>query len=173
MLCQKCNKQQAKIHVTKVINDQRIDLHLCEDCAGENIQIGYEHPFTINSFLSSFLDIPSEYQVKGVVSPKKDYKCSSCGLTFEEFKSNGKLGCAQCYNIFSDRLVPILRRIHGNAHHSGKLPQRTGGTIKVKKEIEKLRVQLNKAVKDEEYEKAAEIRDKIRTLEQSMDGIKG
>jgi len=173
MLCQKCNQQSAKIHITKVVNDQRMDLHLCEKCAGENNQIGYDYPFTINNFLSSFLDIPIEYSVKGADLQGQKYQCSSCGLTFDEFKANGKLGCTECYSVFSDKLMPILKRLHGNAYHSGKLPQRTGSAIKVKKEMEKLRTQLNKVIKEEEYEKAAEIRDKIKSLEISMDEDKG
>lgn len=173
MICQNCKKRNAKFHFTKVINDQRIDLHLCEICAQENSQIGHEYPFNINSFLSSLFDIPVSYQVKGVERLNEQLKCNNCGLTFDEFKTNGKLGCAGCYDAFSDKLIPILKRIHGNVYHSGKLPQRTGGTIKVKREIDKLRNQLDKAVKAEEYESAAQIRDKIKALENSIEEVKG
>jgi len=172
MLCQKCNQNLATIYITKVINNQQVVFNLCEKCAGEDTQVGFGYPFTINSFLSSLLDIPIEYSVKGDMLQNGQYQCGNCGLTFDEFKETGKLGCVECYTTFSNKLLPILRRIHGNAHHSGKLPQRTEGTIKVKKEIDKLRVQLNKVIKDEEYEKAAEIRDKIKSLEQNMDEAK-
>ncbi len=173
MICQNCKQRTAKIHLTKVVNDKRIDLHLCEICAKDNSQIGYEYPFNINSFLSGLFDIPVSYQVRGEAEEKTLFKCNSCGLTFEEFKKNGKLGCVECYNAFSDKLLPILKRIHGNVYHSGKLPQRIGGAIKVRREIDKLRAQLNKAVKEEEYEVAAQIRDKIKGLENSIEEVKG
>lgn len=170
MICENCNKRTAKIHVTNVINGQRTDMHLCEMCAKENSQSDYGYPFGINSFLSSLLDIPIGYTVKGTKDNTDKYKCSNCGLTFEEFKSTGKLGCNECYTVFNDKLIPILKRIHGGIHHSGKLPQRIGGSIKVKREVERLKIQLDKAIKDEEFEKAAELRDKIRQYEKSMEG---
>lgn len=166
MLCQNCNKRPANIHLTKVVNDERVDLHLCEKCAQESAKIEFDYLFTFNNFLAGLLDLPSGYSVKNTQVNKKDsYKCENCGMSFDEFKRTGKFGCAQCYNVFNDSLEPILKRLHGNVHHSGKLPQRIGGAIKVKKEIERLRTQLESAIKDEEYEKAAQIRDKVRELE--------
>lgn len=166
MLCQNCNKRVAKIHFTKVVNDERIDTHLCEMCAQENMEFGYDNPFSINNFLMGLLDIPMGYSINGSKIDHHDiYKCNECGLAFEEFKHNGRLGCVQCYNTFKDNLVPIMKRLHGSIHHSGKLPQRVGGVLKVKREIEKLKKQLTKAIKEEEFEKAAQLRDKIRELE--------
>lgn len=166
MLCQNCNKRPANIHLTKVVNDERVDLHLCEVCAQESAQIEFEYPFTLNNFLAGLLDLPSGYSIKNAqLNQKVSPKCEKCGMTFDEFKRTGKFGCTDCYGAFSDNLDPILKRLHGNIHHGGKLPQRVGGAIKVKKEIERLRIQLERAIKDEEYEKAAQMRDKIRELE--------
>jgi len=91
--------------------------------------------------------------------------CPKCGMSFEEFQSSGKLGCANCYELFQNRLDPLLKRLHGSTRHHGKVP----GTIEKERnksmEIERLREQLDEAIKNEEYEKAAQIRDEIRLLE--------
>lgn len=166
MLCQNCNRGSANIHLTKVVNDERVDLHLCERCAQENAQIQFDYPFTLNNFLAGLLDLPPEYALKNTqVNQKSLYKCENCGMSFDEFKRTGKFGCADCYSVFSENLEPILKRLHGNIYHSGKLPQRMGGAIKIKKEIEGLRILLERAIKDEEYEKAAQLRDEIRKFE--------
>lgn len=164
MLCQSCSKRPAKIHLTKIINDEKKEIHLCEVCAQENTQIGYDYPFTLNNFLSSLFDIGFPLK-DSQIGQLGIYKCRGCGLTFEEFKKSGKFGCADCYSAFNDKLLPILKRLHGNVHHSGKLPQRVGGALKIKKEVERLKSQLNKAIKEEQYEKAAQLRDRIKELE--------
>lgn len=171
MLCQNCKQKPAQVHFTKVVNDEKMEIHLCEECAREHTPAGFDNPFSINNFFAGLLDIPVGYSIKGTqIKQKAEYKCSACGLSFEEFKHSGKLGCAQCYTVFSDNITPILKRIHGNVYNSGKVPKRNGVTIKLKKEIELLREQLNTAVKQEEYEKAAQLRDKIKELEKSNSG---
>jgi len=91
--------------------------------------------------------------------------CEKCGMSYEEFQKVGKLGCDNCYNIYGERLKPILKRLHGDVIHKGKVPVKASKSIRVSKEIEKLKEELNMAVRNEEYEKAAEIRDKIKALE--------
>ncbi|MFA5881294.1 MAG: UvrB/UvrC motif-containing protein, partial [Eubacteriales bacterium] len=78
------------------------------------------------------------------------------------------LGCPTCYDVFENKLDPVLRRIHGNPRHTGKIPKRTGGTIELRREIEELKRELQAAITSEEYEKAAEVRDKIRGLENKL-----
>ena len=88
-------------------------------------------------------------------------------MSYDEFKKVGKLGCENCYQVYGDKLMPILRRLHGNVQYNGKLPKKIYETVKVSKEIDILKAELENAIKSEEYEKAAEIRDKIRALENS------
>lgn len=99
----------------------------------------------------------------------KPVSCEHCGFTDAQFTQVGKLGCPKCYEVFENKLEPVLRRIHGNSGHTGKIPRRTGGTIGLRKKIEDLKRELQSAVTHEEYEKAAEIRDKIRALEKELD----
>lgn len=92
-------------------------------------------------------------------------KCPKCGLSYEGFQEIGKLGCSECYRSFRDKLVPLLRRIHGNTRHGGKIPSKAGEDMARAKELERLKRELEEAVRNEEYERAAEIRDRIKLLE--------
>lgn len=89
-------------------------------------------------------------------------------MSYRDFQQSGKIGCADCYQTFRPQLEPLLRRIHGSSVHRGKIPHRSGGTLELKHEIGLLRQQLQESVAHEEYEKAAEYRDKIRALEKEL-----
>ena len=91
-------------------------------------------------------------------------------MSFEEFKKVGRLGCDNCYVIYSDKLDPLIRRLHGNTKHTGKIPKRISETMKASKQIENLKEQLNRAIQNEEYEKAAELRDEIKKTEVVEEG---
>ena len=99
---------------------------------------------------------------------RKDIVCPNCGMSYRDFQQTGKIGCSVCYATFRRQLEPLLRRIHGSSTHSGKIPHRTGGTLEMKHTIESLRKSLKECVAQEEYEKAAELRDKIRLLEHEL-----
>lgn len=93
-------------------------------------------------------------------------QCSRCGLTMQEFTNTGKLGCDNCYDAFTGYLTSVLTQNHGVGSHCGKIPSRSGGKPAAKRQLEILRIKLKEAVTAEEYEKAAEYRDRIRTMEQ-------
>jgi protein arginine kinase activator len=95
----------------------------------------------------------------------KVVRCDVCGMSFEDFRKTGKLGCGNCYSVFRENLNPILRRIHGSTEHTGKVPGRVSICMKTTNELGKLRAELTAAISSEEYEKAAELRDKIKDLE--------
>jgi protein arginine kinase activator len=86
-------------------------------------------------------------------------------MSYNEFNKTGKIGCSNCYKVYGDKLVPLLRRLHGNIQYNGKIPSRAFGSVKLSREITKLKEQLDAAIKNEEYEKAAVLRDQIRNLE--------
>lgn len=170
MICQICNKRTANVHLTKVINGQKTELHLCEQCAKEKEGLGidktslvFEAPFSFSNILQGLMDFAGKDTLPYSFHERE--KCSGCGLDFEEFRKTGFFGCSRCYETFGNRLGPIIKRIHGNTQHTGKVPKRTGGIIRIKRDIEKLKYELQKAVENEEYEKAAELRDRIRILE--------
>jgi protein arginine kinase activator len=157
MLCDSCGKEPAKIHYKEIKDNQVTEFHLCEKCAGEKgIQVSNKkESLSISNILTGMAEeVGSELN-----------KCESCGLTYEEFRDGGRLGCSQCYEAFKDQLKPLLRRIHGSNVHIGKSPRLSQGIFEKRREIEDLKVELSRSIDSEDFEKAAELRDKIKELE--------
>jgi len=171
MECQECHQNPASLHFTQIINGQKTETHLCEQCAREKGEI-MSGGFSISNLLSGLLNL--EYPLSSTQTNKPfenidAVKCKQCGMTFQQFSKIGRFGCSHCYETFSSKLDPILRRVHsGNTTHEGKIPKRIGGNLHLTKEISELKDQLQKSIQLEEFEKAAELRDKIRTLEQLL-----
>ena len=167
MFCQECQKRPATVHLTRIVNNVKSELHLCSECAQHHqelvLPIDFEPSFSIHKFLAGILDEPS-FHMEPVASPK----CPNCGLSLSQFGEIGRFGCSRCYQTFGEGLEPLLRRVQGTTQHTGKVPKRAGGKLGVKREIEKLKVRLRQAVREEAYEKAAELRDKIRSMEQQI-----
>ena len=166
MLCESCNKKPATVHMTKIINDKKTEIHLCDQCAKQNENINYDTSFTINNFLTGLLDSMQDSPIK--VDYIKTTKCDKCGMTYGKFKQLGRLGCSQCYSAFDEKLLPLIKRVQGNETHTGKLPKRAGGSIRLRKEIKNYKNQLDEAIRKEEFEKAVILRDKIRELENNL-----
>jgi len=170
MLCQECGKRTATLHFTKIINGDKTEFHFCEACArekGEGIP-GTANGFSIHSLLSGLLDFdPVPANSFGGVKPQA-LRCDNCGLTYTQFSKMGRFGCSHCYAKFGNKLDPILKRVHGNTVHVGKVPKRSGGQIQLKREIEQLRHELHELIAREEFENAAQIRDRIRELERDI-----
>jgi protein arginine kinase activator len=164
MLCQNCQQRTANVYFTKVVNNNKIELYLCENCARESSQFNFGMPLNINNFFGGLMGVDGSSQYMNPIAPQKII-CTKCEMSYEEFQKTGKLGCDNCYEIYSERLSPLLRRLHGSIKHTGKVPSKISKTMKASKEIEKLKELLNRAIQDEEYEKAAEIRDKIKSVE--------
>jgi len=174
MICQECNQRPAALHFTKIINGEKTEVHLCEKCAqekGEMFILNGESGFAFNNLLAGLLNIDPSFQ-KPSQSPfqqEKIVQCPQCSITFQQFLKVGRFGCAHCYETFKDQLVPVLRRLHsGNWTHNGKIPKRIGGSIHLRKRMEELKGELKLAISQEEFEKAAQIRDEIRTLEKQL-----
>lgn len=168
MLCQICKKKEATITITKVVGEQKTEFHLCKDCAAvfsDKISIFPLPQFNINDLLAGLLKAIDLYNKEEGIVPAKEIKCKNCGLTYEEFKQSGKLGCSVCYHDFRDQLTPLLRRLYGSSEHVGKIPRRARGKLNKIKKIKQLRKELREVVIKEEYEKAAKIRDEILKLE--------
>jgi protein arginine kinase activator len=162
MLCQICQKRVGNVHITKVINNNKVEMYICEQCARENGQFSFGLPININDFFNGIIGMDSASQF---ISKSNPLVCEKCGMSYEEFQKVGKVGCENCYNLYGVRLDPLIKRLHGSLTHNGKIPGRISKSIKVSKDIDTLKEQLNNAIRNEEYEKAAEIRDKIKNLE--------
>ena len=167
MLCERCGKNQANTVFKENINGRVSEVHLCERCAEE---LGYTNLFNFNPFGDMGLNLQGilgslfsqGLQPQEIPSGRK---CSFCGTTFEELAQSAMAGCANCYREFYQELLPSIQRIHGKTRHVGKIPGTAGREIKLKKEIDGLKKQLGEAVDAQEYEKAAELRDKIKEME--------
>jgi len=168
MLCQACGKNSASVHVTQIVNGKKTEVYLCESCAREKgeIDFPFEGKFPLHQFFSGLMGLAP---AGGTETTKKavsgGLQCAECGLTHAQFGQIGRFGCSRCYDAFGEALVPLFRRLHGNQKHMGKIPARAGADVKVRKEIERLRKELQKKVTEEAFEDAASIRDEIRRLE--------
>lgn len=162
MLCQSCGKRQATTHIKTILNGELKEYDLCSECANK---MGYgsffgNMGFDLNKLFGSFMDsFPS-----AALTAKR---CQCCGSSFEDIAKSGKVGCANCYDVFYEELLPSIQRIHGRTSHIGKLAHSAGTQVKIKNELSRLKAELQKAINEQEFEKAAEIRDSIRELEKN------
>lgn len=162
MVCERCNKRTAKVHLTQVINNKKTEINVCEYCARDL----HQEAWGVN-----FHDFLGGLMVNGYSTPVKsqqDVTCQECGITQYQFVKGGLLGCGKCYEVFQDQIIPLAKRIHGTVQHTGKVPKRTGGRARISKEIRTLKASLQEYISREEFEKAVELRDKIRLLEEQL-----
>jgi protein arginine kinase activator len=156
-------QRPANVQITQTINGQKSVMYLCESCAGARQDLIMNSTFNMSNLLSSIME-----NLQGITQvPVKEItlQCEICGMTYEEFTHMGKFGCRNCYNAFGSKLIPIFRRVHGNTKHTGKVPAKYRIEKKTAKEISSLKLQLEQSIRDEQYEKAAQLRDRIRFLE--------
>lgn len=191
MLCQNCGKNEANIKYTQMINENKKEMVLCEECANKlgiknNFSFEFNMPIDIQSFLSEFLNEQENMLPK--FTNLKEPTCTTCNMTYREFIDLGKFGCENCYNEFSTQLNQIFKNFHGNDTHVGRkgrlklnekaiskdenkihedLYKKTAESRQQdnKSEVEQLKEELKKAVKQERYEDAASLRDKIKKIE--------
>lgn len=172
MLCQECGKANASVHVTRIINGEKTEAYLCENCAKEKgeFEFSFEGKFPLHQFFSEIMGgMPSGESSSYVSKPSGQTQCQVCGLSYAQFGQIGKLGCGKCYEAFEDKLLPLFRRLHGNQQHMGKVPARGGAHLKIKKQVENLREKLQQKIAEEAFEEAAEIRDELRRLEKQVE----
>lgn len=159
--CQLCKEQPATVHLTDIENGQKRERHLCESCAEKEGIL--PKPVNVMAQLSAFVQAgkaPAQ-QLAGLT-------CPQCKLSFVEFRNKGVLGCPADYDAFEKALSPLIERAHqGATHHVGKTPQRLGIARSTDGDLIRLRRELTRAVDDERFEDAAQIRDTIRSLEAS------
>ncbi|UUZ82150.1 UvrB/UvrC motif-containing protein [Paenibacillus sp. P26] len=169
MICQECGKRQATLHFTKILNGEKTEFHICESCAREKGELipGTPGGFSIHNLLSGLLDFEPSTQ-NTLASKNQPSRCEHCGLTYSQFSKIGRFGCSECYKYFGDKLDPLFKRVHGSVVHTGKVPKRSGGLIKHKREIDQLKKELQLKIEHEEFEQAARIRDQIRELEKKV-----
>ena len=178
MLYEKCKKQQATIFYEETINGKSRSYSLCADCAGEleksgeiSLQKGFGNTFFATTPFSSITDnlLGSFFSLPENVRTSRKL-CPLCHASLESFRKSGKAGCPLCYETFADELRASIRAIHGSAKHIGRAPK--GKESKATEQskagdarLEALKTELKNAIANENFEKAAELRDSIRAIE--------
>lgn len=187
MICNECGKNNAEIYYKQTINGKTHEYALCAECAEKlkkegkiNLKMpaGFDDfHFPHSSFfnMDDFLGLPFGAKPQRIAEKKK---CTLCSSTFDELVKSGRVGCAKCYEVFKDELRSSIESIHGKAIYIGsenEKPQAENNVVndndkineKPQNELEKLKDELKQAIANEEFEKAAVLRDKIKALEES------
>ncbi len=160
MLCGSCNQNEATIHLTEIVNNQVMEVHLCESCAEEK-GTDFKTHFNFSELMAGLSDIgPLFKETKPVI------ECKTCGLSYEEFAKKGRLGCCDCYKHLQKLLLPLIKRVQRATAHLGKRPSQLSGDARKTMDMRDLRERLKKAVQNEEFEEAARLRDEIKQFEE-------
>ena len=169
MLCDKCQKNQANIHMHQYVNGEKKEINLCPACSFSMIDMPISFENLFQGVMDSLLNMKTSLNTKtgkksatAITIPS--LKCPICKMTSENFKSGGKLGCYNCYRTFASELAPLIKNVQGGVRHEGKLPKRSGVEYKQIRETDRLREMLKKAVNEENFEEAASLRDQIRAI---------
>ena len=161
MLCEKCGKNNATTHIKSVVNGVVSEKNLCGYCAAKEGYSGLAHNNLAGMLASMFGD------VTGFAPSVAAKKCSVCGASFSDIAESGRVGCSECYKAFYEELLPYLKRVHGGTKHAGRVPNKAPLMVKPKEiTVDDLRLKLNELVREEKFEEAAVIRDKIKEMEE-------
>ena len=178
MLCEKCGKNEATFYYRENVNGTEKSYRLCPACAAEMQKTGEIHTgsfgedplakmmkffsgddfFGGDELFGKLIGSPQKIQ------PETGKNCPLCGGSFQDLVKSGKAGCPTCYETFASELAPSIRRIHGRTGHTGQVPARFREENEKKQKIAALETELKEAIKQENYERAAEIRDSLRDL---------
>jgi protein arginine kinase activator len=165
MKCQKCDRQ-ATFHITDLIDGEPNELHLCEECAQSFLTPSQEDASEMMPAMAGLL---AQHLAVGETADElarlDQRACPVCGITFLQFRKQGRLGCPHDYVFFEKELEPLLVSIHDNTQHMGKAPKRSPRGADQQTQLIRLRREMKEAVAGEEYERASELRDQIRTVE--------
>ena len=161
MLCDSCHERDAVVNLTTIENNAVRQLHLCEQCAAERgVETSVATPkHPLGEFLQAV-------QQQSMPASADAGACAFCGMTMKDFRATGRVGCARCYTTFESSMRELLRRVHGNAKHIGRAYRAPKDEVLEKASVlGELREKLRRAIEQEQFEVAAQLRDRIRVLE--------
>jgi len=163
--CESCGKNPATIHVTEVSGGQVVEHHYCEECAAQSAKLPGQETQGAAELLAKLIKL-----VGAKAEEEARIVCPSCGISLADFRSTGRLGCPADYEAFSEHLTPLLEKFHGAAVHTGRGPKSRGSPEALRfRRLLLLRRQLDEAVQQEAYDRAAKLRDEIYRLRQEQD----
>ena len=161
MQCSVCKEKPATVHLTQIVGEKMQKLDLCEDCAKTK---GINDPTSFGlADLDLVLGLGASQQLEQSAGGV-ELKCPRCGFTQADFKKSGRLGCPECYSTFAEGLAGLLKTMHKGTRHIGKAPEALRATRENADRMKSLQARLAKAIKDENYEQAAQLRDEIKQL---------
>ena len=161
MVCDNCKERDAVVQLVQVTEDGKKHLHLCEKCAAaKGVETTVSTPKTpLHDFLMAV-----QQQMGTAVTDA--VRCTFCSLSLREFRQTGRLGCAHCYGAFESSLRDLLRRVHGSSRHMGtRYVAPAPDLLSRASTLGELRDRLRRAIEQEQFELAADLRDRIRVLE--------
>ena len=164
MKCQQCDKP-ATFHITELTGGKPQELHLCEGHAREYLTQSSGEPAQGSSMATVIAQQMAIGQTAEELAELDEQACPVCGLTFYEFRNQGRLGCPHDYVHFEKQLEPLLLNIHGQVQHAGKSPKRCPSGSENRTELIRLRREMEEAVEKEDYETASRLRDKIQEID--------
>ncbi len=174
MLCEKCKKRTATVFYNENLNGKQRAYSLCGECAARLREKGELQDIT--SMIGSFADPFSElhdhlfsgfFGMPSFKTLQPAKKCPTCGTSYAEISEHGKVGCPDCYETFGEELSGLIRSVHGTTSHTGSVPSRHRARKERTEKLKQLKAELQEAVNSQAFEKAVELRDQIRLLEQS------
>lgn len=182
MYCENCGKNYANVKYTQIINGDKREMFLCEECSRLFGIDNFSMPMDFSTFLSEFFTAFEKENLFPELVKSKQLRCKRCDYTFEDFITTGRFGCPECYSSFEEKINPLLRSVQGADRHVGRLGEINKEIVNKSQkweesekediketaklgQINELKRQLKIAIKEEKYEEAASFRDKIRELE--------
>lgn len=170
MKCQHCEKP-ATFHITELTGPVPQELHLCEEHARQYLTAPEEPMVEPAPSVASAINKQMKLGQTAEELARLDQRsCPVCGITFYEFRQQGRLGCPHDYVCFQQELEPLLVNIHSETNHLGKRPKRGAHGTDQQTELIRLRREMKEAVEREDYEGASQLRDKIRQIEKGASG---
>ena len=180
MLCEKCKKRTAAVFYNENINGKTRSFSLCSECAAALREKGDLQDIT--SMTGTFADPFSELQdnlfggffgISKAIDPHSEKSCPRCNSTYADILKEGRVGCPECYTVFSRELSHMIRSIHGTTTHIGAIPARHRAIMERREQIKRLRGEMQEAIKKEDFEAAARLRDEIKAAEAQADTKEG
>ncbi len=176
MLCQACGKTEAIVRFTDMVDGEKRQFWLCPACVvakGVVLEPAVfatvaPLPPAVENLITPVIEaLKSSVQKAAQTSRDPDKTCPECSITFAEFKKRGRLGCPHDYVAFEEELGALLEKIHGRSEHRGKVPQTVKNRRAIRHRLDAIRRELEQAVQEEDYERAASLRDRLRDLQKS------